>query len=77
MRPAKEEKNLAAFGKRVAELRRAHGYTQEALAEKIDMTPHSLAFIEQGRRWPRLTTLHRIAKGIGVSTDELLKGLKG
>lgn len=76
MSPAKEAKSLAAFGKRVAELRRNHGFTQEALAEKIGMTAHSLAFIEQGRRWPRLTTLHRLAKGVGVSTDELLKGLR-
>lgn len=75
MKP-QEAKYLKAFGKRVAELRRAHGLTQESLAERADMTPHSLAFIEQGRRWPRLTTLHRLAKGIGVSTDELLKSLK-
>lgn len=76
MRPTTEDRHLAAFGKRVAELRRARGFTQEALAEKIGMAPHSLAFIEQGRRWPRLTTLHKLAKGIGVSTDELLKGVR-
>lgn len=76
MKSAKEDKSLAAFGKRVAELRRKHGYTQEALAEKIGLSAHSLAFIEQGRRWPRLVTLHRIAKGIGVFTDELFKGLR-
>jgi transcriptional regulator with XRE-family HTH domain len=75
MKP-QEAKDLKAFGKRVSELRKSHGYTQEALAERVDMTPHSLAFIEQGRRWPRLTTLHKLARGIGVSTDELLKGLK-
>lgn len=75
MRPPKEQKSLAAFGKRVAELRRSKGFTQEALAEKVGMTPHSLAFIEQGRRWPRLTTLQKLAKGIGVSTDQLLRGL--
>jgi len=71
-----EDKSLIAFGKRVADLRRKSGYTQESLAEKIGMSAHSLAFIEQGRRWPRLKTLHRLAKGIGVSTDELFRGLR-
>ena len=75
-RPTKEQKDLAAFGKRLGEIRRQHGFTQEALAEKIGVTAHSLALIEQGQRWPRLTTLHKIAKGVGVTTDALLKGLK-
>jgi transcriptional regulator with XRE-family HTH domain len=76
MKAINEDKSMAAFGKRVALLRREHGHTQEGLAEKIGMAAHSLAFIEQGRRWPRLVTLHKLAKGIGVSTDELFKGLK-
>jgi transcriptional regulator with XRE-family HTH domain len=76
MKPAKEEKDLKSFGKKLAELRRAHGFTQESLAEKAGITAHSLALIEQGQRWPRLTTLHKIAKHIGVETYELIKGLK-
>lgn len=76
MASPKETKDLAAFGKKLAELRRKHGYTQEALADKAGMTAHSLALIEQGKRWPRLTTLHKIAKTIGVPTKELLNDLK-
>jgi len=76
MSSIKETRDLAAFGKRLAELRRVHGYTQESLAEQAGMTAHSLALIEQGKRWPRLTTLHKIAKTIGVPTKELLDGLK-
>ena len=71
-----EDKILTAFGKRVAELRRKYNYTQEGLAEKAGITAHSLAFIEQGRRWPRLKTLHKLARAIGVNTDELFKGLR-
>lgn len=73
---SKEEKDLNAFGKRVGELRRSHNHTQESLAERAGMTAHSLALIEQGKRWPRLTTLHKIAKAIGVPTKDLLEGLK-
>jgi transcriptional regulator with XRE-family HTH domain len=36
--------------------------------------PRTIGAIEQGRRWARLTTLHKLAKGLGVSTDELFQG---
>lgn len=73
MSDAAETKLLKAFGKRVAEIRRARGLTQEQLAEKADITPLSIAFIEQGRRWPRLVTLDKLAKCLGVSPSEFLK----
>jgi len=73
MSDAAESKLLKAFGKRVAEIRRARGLTQEQLAEKADITPLSIAFIEQGRRWPRLATLDKLAKCLGVSPSEFLK----
>lgn len=75
MRSSKETKYLAAFGKRVAEIRRAKGFTQESLAEKADVTALTIAYIEQGRQWPRIATLHNIAKSLGVSVAELFKGL--
>ena len=75
MNDAKEAKQLAAFGKRFAEIRRARGYTQEQLAEKMNITPLSIGFIEQGRRWPRLSTLHKLAKCLDVPVAELFKGL--
>ncbi len=49
--------------------------TQEQLSEKTGLAVDSIGAIEQGRRWARLTTLHTLAKGLGVSTDELFKGL--
>ncbi len=73
---SKESKYLAAFGKRIAELRRSHGFTQEQLAEKVRVSVLTIAGIEQGRRWARLSTLHKIAKALSVPVDELLKGLK-
>jgi transcriptional regulator with XRE-family HTH domain len=73
MSDVSEPKLLKAFGKRVAEIRRARGLTQEQLAEKADVTPLSIAFIEQGRRWPRLATLHKLAKCLDISPSEFLK----
>jgi transcriptional regulator with XRE-family HTH domain len=74
-RDAKESKYLAAFGKRLAEVRRAKGFTQESLAEKANVTALTVAYIEQGRQWPRISTLHSLAKSLGVAVAELFKGL--
>lgn len=73
MADSKETKYLKAFGKRVAEIRRKRGLTQEQLAELAEMTTLSLGFIEQGRRWPRLATIHRLANCLEVSVSELFK----
>jgi transcriptional regulator with XRE-family HTH domain len=74
-RSSKEAKYLSAFGKRLAEIRRAKGFTQESLAEKSDVTALTVAYIEQGRQWPRIITLHSLAKSLGVSVADLFKGL--
>jgi DNA-binding XRE family transcriptional regulator len=74
-RPSQEDKHLAAFGKRVAAIRKKGGLTQEQLSEKTGLAVDSIGAIEQGRRWVRLTTLHKLAKGLGATTDELFKGL--
>lgn len=75
MADPKETKYLKAFGKRVAEIRRKRGLTQEQLAELADMTTLSLSYIEQGRRWPRLVTLHKLADRLKVPIAELFKSL--
>lgn len=75
MNTSQEAKQLMAFGRRLAEVRKSRGLTQQALAEKLDISLVSIGYIETGKRWPRLVTLHRIAKCLGVSLDELFKGL--
>lgn len=74
-RPTSEDKNLAAFGKKVSSIRRAKGLTQEQLSEKTGLAVDTIGAIEQGRRWARLTTLHNLAKGLGVKVDEIFRGL--
>ena len=69
----KEFKYLKAFGIRVADIRRKRGLTQEQLAELADITTLSLSYIEQGRRWPRLATIHRLADCLKVPISELFK----
>lgn len=72
---AKEAHDLKVFGKNIAELRRARGMTQEQLAEQSDLALPTIAAIERGKRWPRLSTLQKLAKTLRVSSGELLKDL--
>jgi transcriptional regulator with XRE-family HTH domain len=75
-RPSQEDKNLAAFGKRVATIRLQRNMTQDELADKAGLSIDTISAIERGRRWARLTTLHQLAKALRISTDELFKGLR-
>lgn len=74
-RPNQEDKHLAAFGRRIASIRRSKKLTQEQLAYRTELAADTIRAIEQGRRWARLTTLHTLAKGLDVSIDEIFKGL--
>jgi transcriptional regulator with XRE-family HTH domain len=70
-----EQKLMKAFGKRVAEVRKSRGVTQQHLAEQIGMSVVAIAYIETGKRWARLGTLSKIAKSLKVDIHELFKGL--
>jgi XRE family transcriptional regulator, regulator of sulfur utilization len=74
-RPSQEDRNLAAFGKNVAAMRQKRNMTQDQLADKAKLSIDTIGKIERGLRWARLTTLHQLAKGLGVTTDELFRGL--
>lgn len=63
------------IGKRVVKARTQRGWTQEKLADKSDVGVAHIGFIEQGRRRPTLVTLHKIAQALGVTLEELFKGL--
>jgi transcriptional regulator with XRE-family HTH domain len=66
-----EEKQLRAFGKQVASIRKSRGFTQQTLADKLDMHITSIGLIETGQRWPRLATLYKIADILGVNVVDL------
>lgn len=42
--------DLIESGKRIRELRKKHGYTQEALAEKLSVYPYTIWRIENGKK---------------------------
>ena len=75
MSDLKEEKQLKAFGRRLAEIRKSRGLTQQDLAEKLDISLVSIGYIETGKRWPRLSTLHRISEALKVQLGDIFKSL--
>lgn len=59
------------FGNRVKDLRDARGYTQETLAELIEVDRSYMGFIERGERNPTLSRIMEISKILGVPLKEL------
>lgn len=62
------------FCKNFAVLRRAHGYTQEAIAEKCGVSRQAIAKWETGASLPDMYKLVDIAKLFDVSIDDLVCG---
>lgn len=60
------------IGKRIAQIRRDRGYSQEQLAEMALLSRITLARYETGAIEPGALALSRLADALGTSTDELL-----
>lgn len=65
----------ARFGARVRELRKGINMSQEKFALKIDMDRTYLASVESGKRNISILNINKIANGLGISLEELFKGL--
>lgn len=61
-------------GKFLAALRKAQGYTQSEVAEKLNISDKTLSSWETDRTLPDLLLLPTIADLYGVSVDEILRG---
>lgn len=59
------------LGKRIKELRKHTGLTQEKLAESIGIETSSLSGIESGRHFPSMVTLVKIAEILKVEPKAL------
>jgi transcriptional regulator with XRE-family HTH domain len=73
----KRDPILCSFGQSLAKHRRARELSQEALAERADLDRTYLSDIERGVRNPGIRNVVLIAKALGVSASDLLKGVKG
>jgi transcriptional regulator with XRE-family HTH domain len=66
----------AQFAENLRRLRLAAGLTQEQLSDATQLDPAEISRLERGIRDPRLRTLVRVARGLGVPLAELLAGVE-
>lgn len=63
---------LERIGRRVAEIRAGHGWTQERLAERLDVLPGYLQRIERGAQNLSVESLVKLALALKVEVVDLL-----
>ncbi len=68
------EADLVEIGKRIQQLRKHHGYTQERLAEKMQVSIQMISNLERGVKAIRIDNLIHLSQILDVSTDYILTG---
>ena len=63
------------FGNRIRQLRNELGLSQEKFALSIDMDRTYYASVENGKRNVSIKNIEKIAQGLGITLEELFKGL--
>ena len=62
--------NNSEFGKKLKELRKSKGYTQQALAEKAQIDEKHLSRVENGKYFPSFATLNKLLNALGITINE-------
>ncbi len=68
--------NSSTIGSRIAEARKAHGYTQEEFSQMLDVSAQAVSKWENDISCPDIQLLPKIAEILGMTTDQLLTGKK-
>ena len=63
-----------SLGRRIAQLRKEKGLTQEDLAKHLDVSAQAVSKWENDLTCPDITALPKLAQLLGVTVDELLSG---
>ena len=66
--------NYELIGKRIGEVRRCGGMTQEELAEICDVSARFISLVETGRKMASLKMLVSICDALSISLDEMVFG---
>ena len=64
-----------AFGKKVQELRKQKGISQEKFALSIDMDRTYLASVEAGKRNIAIKNIKKISDGLDISLSQLFENM--
>jgi transcriptional regulator with XRE-family HTH domain len=63
------------FADNLRRLRLARGMTQEGLADTAELHRTHISLLEKGKRDPKLSTIVKLACGLGITPVELLRGI--
>ena len=66
--------NFKAIGQRIKQLRKEHSYTQEKLAEMLNISTEHLSRIENGSYRPSLALIEKICGIFNTEESELMFG---
>lgn len=66
------ELDYVKLGKRIRNIRKEKGLSQEVLAEKSDLSANHISHIERANTKVALPTLVQIVNALGVTMDEVL-----
>ena len=67
---------LNDFGKRIRDLRKSMGLSQEALADACGLDRTYIAGIERGERNVSLRNIRIIANSLEITISDLMKGIE-
>lgn len=68
---------MSSIGKRIRELRRSRGMSQEELGLAVGLTKATISRYESGNREPRFDQISKIASFFGVEINEILSPSQG
>lgn len=68
------EADLSGIGKRIQSRRKQQGYTQEQLAEMMNVSIQMVSNLERGNKAIRIDNLINLSQILDISTDYILTG---
>ena len=68
------EVDLSGIGKRIQERRKQQGYTQEKIAEMMNVSIQMVSNLERGNKAIRIDNLINLSQILNISTDYILTG---
>ena len=66
----------AKFGRALRKCRTQRNLSQEALAFESDVDRVFISHIEQGLKQPTITTIAKLARGLGISPSDLVSEME-
>lgn len=64
------------FARNLRRARKDAGISQEGLAKKTGLHSTEISRLERGLREPRLGTIAKLARGLRIGVDDLVRGIR-